>query len=64
VFIEITADDEGHLPIPGEGYSFSVLKRAQALGDFRALAGKDRRVLGVDLGGNGFKALKHLVELI
>jgi len=64
VFIEITADDDGDLPIPGEGYSFSVLKRAQALGDFRALAGKNRRVLGVDLGGNGFKALKHLVELI
>ena len=64
VFIEITADDEGDLPIPGEGYSFSVLKRAQALGDFRALAGKDRRVLGVDLGGNGFKALKRLLELI
>jgi len=64
VFIEITANDEADLPIPGEGYSFSVLKRAQALGDFRALAGKDRRVLGIDIGGNGSKALKRLVELI
>ena len=64
VFIEITANDEGDLPIPGEGYSFSVLKRAQALGDFRALAGKNRRILGIDIGGNGSKALKRLVQLI
>ena len=64
VFIEIIANDEGELPIPGEGYSFSVLKRAQALGDFRALAGKDRRVLGIDIGSNGLKALKRLVQLI
>jgi transaldolase/glucose-6-phosphate isomerase len=64
VFIEITANDETDWPIPGEDYSFSVLKQAQALGDFRALARKGRRVLGVDLGDNGEKALKRLVELI
>ena len=64
VFIEITSNDETDWPIPGEDYSFSVLKQAQALGDFRALARKGRRVLGVDLGDKGVKALKRLVELI
>lgn len=64
VFIEITANDETDLPIPGEDYTFSVLKQAQASGDFRALAGRDRRVLGIDLRNNGVKALTRLVELI
>ena len=64
VFIEITSNDETDWPIPGEDYSFSVLKQAQAFGDFRALARKGRRVLGVDLGNNGVKALNRLVELI
>ncbi len=64
VFIEITSNDETDLPISGEDYSFSVLKQAQAFGDFRALARKGRRVLGVDIGDNGVKALKRLVEVI
>ena len=64
VFIEIIASDRVDLPIPGEDYSFNVLKHAQALGDFRALAGRDRRILGIDIGNNGSKALKRLVELI
>jgi len=64
VFIEITSNDETDWPIPGEDYSFSVLKQAQAAGDFRALARKGRRVLGVDLGDNGVKALRRLLELI
>jgi len=35
VFIQNTANDATDLPIPGEPYSFSILKQAQALGDFR-----------------------------
>ena len=64
VFIEITGNDKADLSIPGEDYGFRVLKQAQALGDFRALAGKDRRVLGIDIGDNGYKALARLMELI
>ena len=33
----ITGDDETQTAIPEAGYSFSVLKRAQALGDVEAL---------------------------
>ena len=33
LFFQLTASDPQDLPIPGEPYSFSVLKQAQALGD-------------------------------
>jgi glucose-6-phosphate isomerase len=41
----ITADDETQTEIPEAGYSFSVLKRAQALGDYQALEAHGRRVV-------------------
>jgi len=41
----LTADDESATPIPEAGYSFAVLKRAQALGDVQALEAHGRRVL-------------------
>lgn len=49
VFIEITQDDPKDLPIPGQSYGFSVLQRAQAYGDFSALAAGGRRVLRLHL---------------
>ncbi len=45
----ITGDDETETPIPGAGYSFSVLKRAQALGDADTLAAHERRVVRIHL---------------
>ncbi len=51
-------------PIPGEPYTFSILKQAQALGDFRALAKRGRRVIGIDLGDQTLAGLDHLHELI
>jgi transaldolase/glucose-6-phosphate isomerase len=50
LFIQITADDAQDLPIPGEPYSFSILKQAQALGDLRSLESKQRRVIRLHLG--------------
>ena len=41
----ITADDETQTPVPDAGYSFSVLKRAQALGEVQALEAHGRRVV-------------------
>jgi glucose-6-phosphate isomerase len=43
----ITADDETRTAIPEAGYSFSVLKRAQALGDTEALEAHDRRAVRI-----------------
>jgi len=42
-------DDAKDLEIPGERFSFGVLKQAQALGDFQALRNHGRRVLRVQL---------------
>jgi len=50
LFIEITADDAEDLPVPGEAYSFAVLKQAQALGDFQSLVSKGRRVVRFHVG--------------
>jgi len=52
VFIQITSEDPIDLPIPGQKYSFGVVKTAQARGDFRVLVERGRRVLHVHLGRN------------
>jgi glucose-6-phosphate isomerase len=41
----ITSDDETQTEIPEAGYSFAVLKRAQALGDYQTLEAHGRRVV-------------------
>jgi hypothetical protein len=45
VFLLITAEDQSATPIPGAGYTFSTLKRAQAFGDFDALVAAGRSVI-------------------
>ena len=45
----ITGEDETRTAIPEAGYSFSLLKEAQALGDFETLAAHGRRVLRIHL---------------
>jgi glucose-6-phosphate isomerase len=45
----IMSDDETTTDIPGAGYSFAVLKQAQALGDAETLAAHKRRVVRVHL---------------
>src|SRR5207245_9008637 len=37
LFIQITADDSEDLAVPGESYTFTILKQAQALGDLQAV---------------------------
>jgi hypothetical protein len=49
VFLEIVGDDPNDIKIPGEPFSFGVLKQAQALGDFQALRNHGRRVLRVQV---------------
>lgn len=64
VFFQIIAADKIDFPVPGEPYTFSILKQAQALGDFRALASRGRRVIRVDLGDDPLAGLNHLHEVI
>ena len=57
----ITADDETETPIPDAGYSFSVLKRAQAIGDYETLEAHGRRVIRIHIKGTDFaEALRRL----
>jgi glucose-6-phosphate isomerase len=63
VFLQLTADGRTDFPVPGEGYSFSILKQAQALGDFRALTRRSRRVVGIHLKDNVVEGLKRLLDL-
>ena len=64
VFIQVSADDKTDFPVPGEPYTFSILKQAQALGDFRALSSRGRRVVRVDLESDAGSALSHLEQVI
>ncbi|MFZ0062281.1 MAG: hypothetical protein WAL47_09605, partial [Pyrinomonadaceae bacterium] len=64
VFIQITSADFVDLPIPEEPYTFSVLKQAQALGDFRSLSAHGRRAIRVDLGTDALAGLKRLQKLL
>lgn len=50
VFLQITGDDAADLPVPGNTYSFGVVKAAQARGDLEVLVERGRRSLRVHLG--------------
>ena len=60
VFLQITSDDAEDLPIPGEPYTFGVLKAAQALGDFLSLSKRNRRAIRVHLGKDVTAGLRRL----
>ena len=64
VFLQITADDMRDLQVPGEGYTFSLVKAAQARGDFDVLAERNRRALRIHLGSDVTTALSALTEAI
>jgi transaldolase/glucose-6-phosphate isomerase len=49
VFLQITCDDAADLPVPGQKYTFGVVKAAQARGDFQVLVERGRRALRVHL---------------
>jgi transaldolase/glucose-6-phosphate isomerase len=60
VFLQITCDDAVDLPVPGQKYTFGIVKAAQARGDFAVLAERGRRALRVHLGKNVAKDLAKL----
>ena len=52
VFLQITADDDEDLAVPGQKASFGIIKAAQARGDFDVLTERGRRALRVHLKGD------------
>jgi transaldolase/glucose-6-phosphate isomerase len=64
VFLQITCEDEADLAIPGQKYTFGVVKAAQARGDFQVLADRGRRALRVHLGANVTAGLERLASAV
>jgi transaldolase/glucose-6-phosphate isomerase len=65
VFLQITCDDAVDILVPGQKYTFGVVKAAQARGDFAVLAERGRRALRVHLGKDvaaGLAALANAVN--
>jgi transaldolase/glucose-6-phosphate isomerase len=64
VFLQITCDDAVDILVPGQTYTFGVVKAAQARGDFAVLAERDRRALRIHLGKDVAAGLATLTEAI
>ena len=67
VFLQLVSSGGPELPVPGQEYTFGVLKHAQALGDLQALVDHGGRVLRVDLGGDpveGLAAFRRRLETV
>ena len=64
VFLQVTCDDKADLPVPGQKFTFGVVKAAQARGDFQVLADRKRRALRVHLHDveSGLAALEKAIS--
>ncbi len=64
VFLQLAGGDPQDLAIPGQKFSFGVLKTAQAQGDYAVLAERGRRIVRIDLGPDTLAGLDRLDRLI
>jgi transaldolase/glucose-6-phosphate isomerase len=64
VFLQVTCDDAKDLPVPGQTYTFGVVKAAQAAGDLQVLNERGRRALRVHLGTDVAAGLERLRALV
>jgi glucose-6-phosphate isomerase len=63
LFLQLTANHQEELPVPGKPYTFGAVADAQALGDFQALRAAGRRVVRVHLPRCEASLIKNLVRL-
>jgi transaldolase/glucose-6-phosphate isomerase len=64
VFLQITCDDAVDILVPGQKYTFGVVKAAQARGDFAVLAERGRRALRVHVGKDVAAGLATLTNAV
>jgi transaldolase/glucose-6-phosphate isomerase len=70
LFIQITSEDRGDLPIPddfgkdGSSITFGILKAAQALGDLEALKESGRRVIRFHLKGDVVQGIRLMTDWV
>ena len=65
VFLQLTAEEENDADVPGQSFTFNVIKEAQARGDFEVLKERGRRALHIHFRNGdkeGLAALKELLE--
>jgi transaldolase/glucose-6-phosphate isomerase len=64
LFLQVVDEPNMDLSVPETDYSFANLIKAQAVGDYRALQQRGRRVLRVNLKSDVSRGLRELHELI
>ena len=60
VVLQITCEDASDLTVPGQKYTFGVVKAAQARGDFQVLLDRGRRALRVHISANVKNDLQNI----
>jgi transaldolase/glucose-6-phosphate isomerase len=64
VFLQLTGGPQRDIEIPGEKFTFGVLARAQAIGDYESLVSRNRRALSIDLGEDVEAGLEQLAAAL
>jgi len=64
LFLQVVQDDTRDVAIPGQPYTFSVLKQAQAIGDLQSLTSRRLPVLRVTLGREPAAGWRALVTAV
>ncbi len=64
VFLQITSGDEVDVPVPGQKFTFGVVKSAQARGDFQVLLDRERRSLRVHINKDVESGLQTILASI
>ena len=64
LFLQVVQQDARDVPIPGQSFSFSILKQAQSLGDLQSLTSRRLPVVRVTLGREPAAGWKALVAAV
>jgi glucose-6-phosphate isomerase len=64
IFLIIAGDEPRDMKIPGEVFSFEVLKNAQSLGDYQSFANRNSRLLYLHISGDLGKGLRQISDEI
>ncbi len=64
VFLQITSGDEIDIPVPGQKYTFGVVKAAQARGDYQVLLDRGRRALRVHIDKDVEAGLQAILDSV
>jgi hypothetical protein len=62
LFLQLTADHQRDIPIPGQPFTFGILNDAQSLGDLQSLQSAGRRVARIHLGSDAEAGIMKLVD--